>query len=129
MPTKSEVIVLIGPMGVGKSTVGKKLARLLKVPFLDTDNLIVDEHGKINDIFATQGEDAFRTLEHTALATAITQPGVVATGGGAILRRGPGASRGRRGGQGQRAVRAHGAPGRAEHAPVGSDAALGLGPG
>lgn len=85
MPTKSEVIVLIGPMGVGKSTVGKKLARLLKVPFRDTDNLIVDQHGKINDIFANQGEDAFRTIEHTALALAIAQPGVVATGGGAIL--------------------------------------------
>lgn len=85
MPTKSEVIVLIGPMGVGKSTVGKKLARILKLPFCDTDNLIVEEHGKIADIFTSQGEDAFRDLEHHALVQAISHPGVVATGGGAIL--------------------------------------------
>lgn len=85
MPAKSDVIVLIGPMGVGKSTVGKKLARALKVPFCDTDNLIVDEHGKIADYFATHGEDAFREVEHLALARAIKSPGVVATGGGAVL--------------------------------------------
>jgi shikimate kinase len=85
MPNKSEVIVLIGPMGVGKSTVGKKLARMLKLPFCDTDNLIVEEHGKITDIFFKQGEDAFRKLEHAALARAIAQAGVVATGGGAVL--------------------------------------------
>lgn len=85
MPSKSEVIVLIGPMGVGKSTVGKKLARLLKVAFCDTDNLIVEEHGKIKDIFETQGEDIFREFEHEALLSSLTIPGVVATGGGAVL--------------------------------------------
>jgi shikimate kinase len=85
MPTKSEVIVLIGPMGVGKSTVGKKLARTLKLPFCDTDNLISEEHGKIAEIFSTQGEDAFRGIELNALRKAIAHPGVVATGGGAIL--------------------------------------------
>jgi shikimate kinase len=85
MLAKSDVIVLIGPMGVGKSTVGKKLARALKVPFCDTDNLIVDEHGKIADFFAVQGEEAFREVEHLALARALKSPGIVATGGGAVL--------------------------------------------
>jgi len=85
MPAKSEVIVLIGPMGVGKTTVGKKLARAIKVPFCDTDNLITQEHGSISDFFTKHGEDAFRQLEHVALKKAISIPGVVATGGGAVL--------------------------------------------
>ena len=85
MPAKSDVIVLIGPMGVGKSTVGKKLARALKVPFCDTDTLIVNEHGKIADYFAEHGEEAFREIEHLALARALKSPGIVATGGGAVL--------------------------------------------
>lgn len=85
MPEKSDVIVLIGPMGVGKSTVGKKLSRALKVPFCDTDSLIVEEHGKIADFFAEHGEVAFREVEHLALARALKSPGIVATGGGAVL--------------------------------------------
>ncbi len=85
MPLKSEVIVLIGPMGVGKSTVGKKLAKALKVPFLDTDNVISNTHGKIADFFAAHGEDAFREVEYEALRGSLRFPGVVATGGGAVL--------------------------------------------
>jgi shikimate kinase len=85
MPTKSEVIVLIGPMGVGKSTVGKKLARSLKLSFQDTDTLITNQHGKIADLFTTVGEDAFREIEHDALVNALKAPGIVATGGGAVL--------------------------------------------
>ena len=85
MPAKTDVIVLIGPMGVGKSTVGKKLARALKVPFCDTDNLIELEHGKISNYFAEHGEEAFRQVEHLALARALRSPGIVATGGGAVL--------------------------------------------
>lgn len=85
MPNKSDVIVLVGPMGVGKSTVGKKLAKVLKVPFTDTDALIVEEFGAIDQIFATKGESEFRELEHSALAKALQNPGVVATGGGAVL--------------------------------------------
>jgi shikimate kinase len=72
-------------MGVGKSTVGKKLARALKVPFCDTDNLIELEHGKISNYFAEHGEEAFRQVEHLALARALRSPGIVATGGGAVL--------------------------------------------
>jgi shikimate kinase len=85
MPERSEVIVLVGPMGVGKTTVGRKLAKSLGLPFIDTDNLIVSEHGAISEIFESQGEPAFRVLEEQALARAISNPGVVATGGGAVL--------------------------------------------
>jgi shikimate kinase len=85
MPERSEVIVLVGPMGVGKTTVGRKLAKSLGLPFVDTDNLIVSEHGSIPEIFENQGEPAFRAIEEQALAVAISKPGVVATGGGAVV--------------------------------------------
>lgn len=85
MTAKSEVIVLVGPMGVGKTTVGKKLARQLKLPFIDTDAVIVAEHGEISKIFETQGEPVFRRYEEDAMAHAISAPAVVATGGGAVL--------------------------------------------
>jgi len=84
-PKESSVVVLVGPMGVGKTTVGKKLARALKVPFCDTDAMIMGDHGPIADIFANQGEAAFRHLEHLALLRALGNDGVVATGGGAVL--------------------------------------------
>jgi shikimate kinase len=83
--SKDSVIVLVGPMGVGKTTIGKKLARVLKVPFKDTDALVVAEHGEIAKIFETEGEAAFRKLEEVAVADAIASPCVVATGGGAVL--------------------------------------------
>jgi shikimate kinase len=85
MPTKSEVIVLIGPMGVGKTTVGRKLAKSLKLPFQDTDAIIVRDHGPIPAIFETLGESAFRKYEESAIQEAISVSGVVATGGGAVL--------------------------------------------
>lgn len=82
---KESVLVLIGPMGVGKTTVGKKLARALKVPFVDTDAVVVAQHGEIAKIFQEQGETVFRGYEEEAVATAISSPAVVATGGGAVL--------------------------------------------
>lgn len=85
MLSKSDVIVLVGPMGVGKSTVGKKLAKALKLPFCDTDSLIVAEHGPIDKIFETSGEEEFRKIEHEALARSLRSPGIVATGGGTVL--------------------------------------------
>jgi shikimate kinase len=85
MTAKSEVVVLVGPMGVGKTTVGKKLARALKLPFIDTDAVVVAEHGEISNIFDTEGESAFRRYEEDAMAHAISAPAVVATGGGAVL--------------------------------------------
>lgn len=78
-------IVLVGPMGVGKTTIGKKLAKKLGLPFLDTDQLVVREHGPIPEIFEKQGEPIFRQFEEAAVLEAIANPAVVATGGGAVL--------------------------------------------
>ena len=78
-------VVLIGPMGVGKTTIGKKLAKRLGLPFVDTDQLIVAEHGPIQEIFANQGEATFRIYEEESLANALSKISVVATGGGAVL--------------------------------------------
>ena len=85
MPDKADVIVLVGPMGVGKTTVGKKLSRALKVPFSDTDAMVVEAHGPIDEIFKSRGEEIFREFEYEALARALSYPGIVATGGGAVL--------------------------------------------
>lgn len=85
MTELQSAIVLVGPMGVGKTTIGRRLARALKVAFIDTDALIVAEHGPIPEIFEKQGEAAFRRLEEEAVTRAIAQPAVVATGGGAVL--------------------------------------------
>ncbi len=79
-------IVLIGPMGAGKTTLGKKLAKALGLPFTDTDREVEKHHGPIAKIFEEQGEDRFRDLEATALSRALESGGVIATGGGVILR-------------------------------------------
>ncbi|MET0725279.1 MAG: shikimate kinase [Leifsonia sp.] len=78
-------IVFIGPMGSGKSRIGRKVAAALGVPFIDTDSVVVAEHGPISGIFDREGEDFFRVLERAAVAEAITQPAVVSLGGGAVL--------------------------------------------
>ena len=79
-------LVFIGPMASGKSKIGRRVARTLRVPFLDTDKLIVTEHGPITEIFATHGEDHFRALERAAVAAALQQKrAVVSLGGGAVL--------------------------------------------
>ncbi|MCP2030835.1 shikimate kinase [Okibacterium sp. HSC-33S16] len=78
-------LVFIGPMGAGKTRIGRRVAKALDVPFLDTDKLIVAEHGPISDIFETQGESAFRELEKEAVAAALSEQAVVSLGGGAVL--------------------------------------------
>lgn len=79
-------VVLIGPPAAGKSRVGKRLGRILDAPFIDTDREIAAEHGAISDIFAAQGEPAFRALEAAAVADALAQHGaVVSLGGGAVM--------------------------------------------
>ena len=80
-------IVLVGPMGVGKSTVGALLARRLGVGYRDTDADIVAAQGRpIADIFAEEGEEFFRALEKEAVARAVAEhDGVLALGGGAVL--------------------------------------------
>ena len=81
----SKPVVLIGPMGVGKTTIGKKLARRLEVPFIDTDQLITAEHGPIPEIFEQQGEAKFREFEVATVERALKESCVIATGGGAVL--------------------------------------------
>jgi shikimate kinase len=78
-------VVLIGPPGAGKTTVGRRVARGLGVPFTDTDRAVVDAHGPIADIFREHGEPRFRQLEREAVARALADDGVVSLGGGAVL--------------------------------------------
>ncbi|MFJ8544931.1 shikimate kinase [Streptomyces sp. NPDC093586] len=81
------LIVLVGPMGVGKSTVGRLLAERLGTGYRDTDEDIVSAQGRsISEIFVDDGEPAFRALEKQAVRTALAEhDGVLALGGGAIL--------------------------------------------
>jgi shikimate kinase len=81
------VVVLVGPMGVGKSTVGQLLADRLGVVYRDTDDDIVAEQGRsIAEIFVDEGEPAFRAIEKQAVHRALAEhDGVLALGGGAIL--------------------------------------------
>ncbi|WP_261164020.1 shikimate kinase [Microbacterium sp. Marseille-Q6965] len=79
------VIVLIGPMGAGKSSVGKRVAKALGLRFTDTDSVIAQEHGPITQIFERRGEAAFRLIEHDTVRRALGGGGVVAVGGGAPL--------------------------------------------
>jgi len=77
--------VFIGPMGAGKTRIGKRVAKALGVPFTDTDKVIVAQHGPIADIFDAHGEPHFRALEREAVAAALCGEGVVSLGGGAVL--------------------------------------------
>jgi len=79
------VIVFIGPSGAGKSRLGKRVARLLGLPFADTDRMIVAEHGPIAQIFQQHGEEHFRTLERETVGHALQGEGVLSLGGGAVL--------------------------------------------
>jgi len=80
-------VVLIGPPGAGKTTVGTALAARLGVPFTDTDAVIEAVAGKpVSDIFITDGEPEFRRLERDAVATTLdTRDGVIGLGGGAVM--------------------------------------------
>ena len=72
-------------MGAGKSSIGKKTAKALGRAFIDTDAVIVREHGDIPTLFAEHGEAHFRELEREAVADAVATGNVVALGGGAVL--------------------------------------------
>ncbi len=80
------MIVLVGFMGAGKTTVGRLLAAALGVPFTDSDQVIEDRAGKpIRQVFAGDGEPAFRALEHQVIADLLAGPDIVlALGGGAV---------------------------------------------
>ena len=84
------MITLTGFMGSGKTTVGKVLADFLGCPFMDLDDLVVKKAGKsIPDIFAQDGEPAFRELEARLLRQTVSKyaesTAVLALGGGAVL--------------------------------------------
>jgi shikimate kinase len=79
-------VALTGFMGAGKTTTGKRLARLLRLPFVDTDAELERRYGAIGDIFAQLGEAEFRRREAALIAElAEAGPCVLAVGGGAVL--------------------------------------------
>ena len=82
-------VVLVGMMGVGKTSIGRKLAALLHVPFVDADEEIEQAaQMTISEIFAQFGEEYFRDGERRVIARLIDGPGtrrVIATGGGAFV--------------------------------------------
>jgi len=90
MASESELVVLVGFMGAGKTTVGRELARVLNWSFYDLDALIEGRTGRtVPALFAEQGEAAYRKLEAQTLSelfqTLEDEPAVVALGGGAFV--------------------------------------------
>ena len=81
-------VVLVGPMGAGKSTIGRMLARELGYRFMDSDRIIEERCGAdIPWIFDVEGEEGFRDRETAILSELSSQPQtVLATGGGAVMR-------------------------------------------
>ena len=81
----SPIVVFIGAPASGKSKIAKRVASLLNVPRIDTDKVVVSQHGPIADIFDTAGESVFRTFEREAVIEALNHEAVVSLGGGAVL--------------------------------------------
>jgi len=80
-------IVLIGYRGTGKSSIGKSLSKKTGLGYLDTDQLIEDTTGKkIPQIFESEGEAGFRDIEQHVIARIPSGPGIISTGGGAVIR-------------------------------------------
>src|SRR6185295_10286384 len=86
-PLRRRTIALVGLMGVGKSSVGRRLANALALPFRDADSEVEAAAGRsISDIFAELGEPAFREGERRVIARLLDEPPhVLATGGGAFI--------------------------------------------
>ncbi|MCR5877131.1 shikimate kinase [Phenylobacterium sp. J367] len=86
-PLRRRTIALVGLMGVGKSSVGRRLASALDLPFRDADHEVEAAAGRsISDIFTDLGEAAFREGERRVIARLLDQPPhVLATGGGAFM--------------------------------------------
>jgi shikimate kinase len=82
-------VVLIGMMGVGKSTVGRLVAAELNRPLFDSDEMIEERMGRtVREIWSAEGESAFRSLETETLLEALgaREPSVIAAAGGVVLR-------------------------------------------
>ena len=81
------LVVLVGPPGAGKSTVGRLVAEAMGAPFRDTDTDVERTTGlDVGDIFLLHGEEEFRRYESAAVVAALDEhPGVLALGGGAVL--------------------------------------------
>ncbi|MFJ6002363.1 shikimate kinase [Arthrobacter sp. NPDC092385] len=83
---RNRPVVLVGPMAVGKSAVGRSLAQRTGARFVDSDRVVAERHGSIPAIFAQQGEPAFRILEAEVVREALALDDVVVSlGGGAVL--------------------------------------------
>lgn len=80
-------VVFVGPMAAGKTSLGRRVAKDLGVPFVDTDVVFVRAHGPITEFFQTHGEEEFRRIEAEIIARELAEPGtrIVALGGGAVL--------------------------------------------
>ncbi len=81
-------LVLVGMMGSGKTTVGRRVARLLGRPFLDSDEIVEADTGRtVRQIFEAEGEAAFRAFERDALERSLASavPAVIAAAGGSVL--------------------------------------------
>ena len=80
-------VVLVGPMGAGKTTVGRALAAVTGLPFVDSDELFTQVHGPIPEFFAEHGEAAFRAEEARVIGHVLGRPTpcVLSCGGGAVL--------------------------------------------
>lgn len=85
MPDRA--VVFVGPMAAGKTSLGRKVAKDLGIPFVDTDAVFARRHGAITEFFQNQGEAEFRRIEAEIIAEELARPGarIVALGGGAVL--------------------------------------------